>query len=66
MQIKSFNQEEFETIVTEAVLVAGGAAGIMTGNIANTAGAMMLAAAASPAIYAGLLGAREAKKRWFD
>lgn len=66
MKVQSFNEEEFKTLLTEAVLVAGGAAGIATGNIAQTAGAMMLSAAASPILYGGLVAARIAKQRWFD
>jgi len=63
MELKSFNEEEFKTVLAEAVLVAGGISGITTGNIAKTAGAMMLAAAASPVIYGGILAARAARNR---
>lgn len=63
MILKSFNDEEYEALRNEAVLVAGGAAGLGTGNLAVALGASMLAAAASPLLYGGLVAGRNLVKK---
>lgn len=63
LKLKNFNQEEFETVLLESVLVAGGISGIYTGNIAQTAGSMMLAAAISPITYGVVLSLKSAFRR---